>query len=428
MENIFEFLQRIIAYYASRMGISIDIAGETGEIIASTREKTIGTVSPSALYVLQCREAVFIKPDHSSLAEKPSIYAIPIFMKDLEGIVVVVHGPSEIIESGAESLSAVLEAFLETFDNRKMLMPKEKRDTLLVQQLLSKEMRENVVLSILKAMEHDPSLVHGVILIKAIPTENTYFNMHLNLGYNESYEKIRGEIINTLKDNEHLNSQDIVAFYDDYHVVIIKSFLGSFGKELIGSAMEVISNSIQEDIAPFKLFDFHIAWGESCEKIFEVRKPFVEAWTMLEIGLKTAPKIRVYRMEDFLLETVEEAIRDTRIARLIDSFLEKINDSDKTESSGESGLLQVAEAYVDSCMSFAETAKRLNIHRNTVTTKLDKLRELSGLDPAVSMPDAFIIKMAAVKLRLSSCIVFPESEFLPEESFSRRHTLGRHPQ
>jgi len=143
MENIFEFLQRIIAYYASRMGISIDIAGETGEIIASTREKTIGTVSPSALYVLQCREAVFIKPDHSSLAEKPSIYAIPIFMKDLEGIVVVVHGPSEIIESGAESLSAVLEAFLETFDNRKMLMPKEKRDTLLVQQLLSKEMREN---------------------------------------------------------------------------------------------------------------------------------------------------------------------------------------------------------------------------------------------------------------------------------------------
>ena len=84
----------------------------------------------------------------------------------------------------------------------------------------------------------------------------------------------------------------------------------------------------------------------------------------------------------------------------MDSFIKKL--ANPEGGSIDPDLLTLAEAFVDSCMSFSETSKKMKIHRNTVTTKLDKLKELTGLDPATNIADAFFIKMAAIRQKLDS--------------------------
>jgi carbohydrate diacid regulator len=62
-------------------------------------------------------------------------------------------------------------------------------------------------------------------------------------------------------------------------------------------------------------------------------------------------------------------------------------------------LVSCAEAFVDNCMNFSQTAKNHRIHRNTIMSRLEKLKILTGLDPVNSFRDAFIIKMIATYIR-----------------------------
>jgi carbohydrate diacid regulator len=50
-------------------------------------------------------------------------------------------------------------------------------------------------------------------------------------------------------------------------------------------------------------------------------------------------------------------------------------------------------------MNISRTAKNSALHRNTISSRLEKLKTLTSLNPANNFRDAFIIKMLAIYVR-----------------------------
>ena len=129
-----------------------------------------------------------------------------------------------------------------------------------------------------------------------------------------------------------------------------------------------------------------------------MRQSYQEATSAIELGAQMWDKDRIYHIDDFgvvapLLSGVDE--NNIYFSR---ELLEKL---------GENGeIIQTLEAFFNFNMSLTQTSKHLNIHRNTLVYRLDRINDTLGLDPR-NFDDAVQIKLA---------ILF--SKFVENESYA----------
>ncbi|WP_280314115.1 PucR family transcriptional regulator, partial [Nocardia wallacei] len=69
-------------------------------------------------------------------------------------------------------------------------------------------------------------------------------------------------------------------------------------------------------------------------------------------------------------------------------------------------LAETLETFVDSGFNQLATARQLNIHRNTVTYRLARVHELTGLDPH-RPTDAMTLSAARIARKLESAAFAP---------------------
>ncbi|WSJ20019.1 helix-turn-helix domain-containing protein [Nocardia sp. NBC_01327] len=69
-------------------------------------------------------------------------------------------------------------------------------------------------------------------------------------------------------------------------------------------------------------------------------------------------------------------------------------------------LAETLEVFVDTGFNQLATARLLNIHRNTVTYRLARIHELTGLDP-LRPTDAMTLSAARIARRLESASFAP---------------------
>ena len=50
-------------------------------------------------------------------------------------------------------------------------------------------------------------------------------------------------------------------------------------------------------------------------------------------------------------------------------------------------------------MNLSLASERTHVHRNTISVRLEKLKNLTGLDPANDIKDALLVKMLAIKAK-----------------------------
>jgi carbohydrate diacid regulator len=116
-----------------------------------------------------------------------------------------------------------------------------------------------------------------------------------------------------------------------------------------------------------------------------LRQSHHEAQSAIELGAQTWDQDRIYHIDDFgvvapLLSGVDES--NIYFSR---ELLDRLGEN--TE------IIQTLEAFFDFDMSLTKTAETLNIHRNTLVYRLDRITETLGLDPR-AFDDAVQIKLA----------------------------------
>jgi carbohydrate diacid regulator len=323
-------------------------------------------------------------------------YGTPVyFNKELCGSVVV-HGPAESASRQGELIRVSIESALEYAQYSQNRDSPGDPIASIAQTLLSDKPDMEKLLPMMNRQELDPSLLRTVICVSLRFHRTSYFNINLSLGYQASIERIRTEAIKRLRANRYLNSQDIVYQYNGNTIAIIKSFISTPDHTRVYLSLDRICHDLEKTLKEFSAFSFSIAYGNLSYGVNELKKSLSDAMEIINIGQRTRPNEQLYILEYILFDNVCHYLYPQIISKMIEPAVAKLKRKNGTLPPE---IVSCAESFVDNCMSFSQTAKNHRIHRNTITSRLEKLKDLTGLDPANSFRDAFIVKMLATYVR-----------------------------
>ena len=389
------FLNDIILKYSTEECI-IHITDTTSKILASTDSERVGDISSTAIYINKVQRATSMANLDRTKERFSSVYGVPLYADDELYGTVIVRGQAKTASEIGEKIKTAIETIIayEKYTNADA-DNKDRIESIAVRIINGEADREGLYSDMYK-LDMDPELLRCVIYIKLSYRQNNYFNINLNLGYSSGIEQFKSRFIEKLSANLYFNSQDIVFMYDYDTALIIKSFIPGPDLSRIYRSLDRICESVADDCSDFKSAGFKIACGSIYASLDDVPKSFREAEELINIGLRSKKDTDIFMPENMLFESLSYYMNSQIKNKII---LSTISSLTKKDGHMASDIIDCAEAYVDSCMNVTETAKITGLHRNTINSRLDKLRQMTGLDPSKSFRDAFIIKETAVYIR-----------------------------
>lgn len=127
-----------------------------------------------------------------------------------------------------------------------------------------------------------------------------------------------------------------------------------------------------------RLMNISIGVGTWTDTIASVRQSYSDALTCLRIGriIKGAGAI-TYPKEITSYALLSGVDTSRILAQVYGSIIAKLEKSDKTH---ETDLLKTLEVYLETDRNLTDTAKELYIHRNTLSNRLERIIDLTGID------------------------------------------------
>ncbi len=184
---------------------------------------------------------------------------------------------------------------------------------------------------------------------------------------------------------------NIVAYIGQNKFVILKD-LTNHGTPLedMLEAFKKSINTIYEIIKGELKVPTSVGVGNYHPGLAGLRLSYNEAINAIELGTQMWGPDRIYRIDDFgvvapLLSGVDE--KNIYFSR---ELLDRLGEN--------SEIIQTLEAFFNFDMSLTRTADALNIHRNTLVYRLDRIAETLGLDPR-QFDDAVQIRLAILFTR-----------------------------
>ena len=395
------FLNNTIQKYANGHDLVIHITDVEARILASTDSGLLGTKNSTAENILKAAHPAAIKLPKRGQGGN-AVYGVPIYNKNELYGCVVLQGQADTASRQGEFIKISIESVLEysdyshSSDYSHTMETSEDRIALIAKMLLEDAPDIEKLLPLMTKEEINPNLTRTVICI-SLKFKNSYdANGKIIPGRHAGNKPVLAEAAGKLKKSHHLNSQDIVYLYDKNTIAIIKSFLPSSDPPAMYKAMETICEDFEKTLGEFNEFSFAISYGNLYQGIQFLGRSFNEAMEIILLGQQKMPENRRFVLEEVLFEKICKHIYFTIISKIMEPILFKLS---KKDGRIPKKLISCAEAFVDSCMNFSETSKNHHIHRNTISTRLEKLKSLTGLDPVKSFQDAFVIKMLAAYIR-----------------------------
>lgn len=139
--------------------------------------------------------------------------------------------------------------------------------------------------------------------------------------------------------------------------------------------------------------DLTVGVGEFKSGIAGLKDSFSEAQTAINFGKKVWGEGKIFHFDSFgVVAPLFSGVSEKNISFSM-GILEKISKHPE--------LLETLKCYLEFDLSLSKTAKKLKIHRNTLVYRLDKIAEISELDPKL-FNDAFQLQIALILERYSA--------------------------
>lgn len=119
-----------------------------------------------------------------------------------------------------------------------------------------------------------------------------------------------------------------------------------------------------------------IGVGTCAGSVEELHYSYCEAWKALSIGLRKKGLGQTHRIVDYHVEdllTTVNVRKGRRFSQKILGSFTKLSDRDE--------MYRTFEAWCEAPCNPGSVAEKLNIHRNTLQYRLDKIRRATGADP-----------------------------------------------
>ena len=119
--------------------------------------------------------------------------------------------------------------------------------------------------------------------------------------------------------------------------------------------------------------DVVIGLGNYYEGSFSAKKSFREATLALELGKNLEREKRIFHITNYSLINLFSAIQRPQRKDFLWSTLKPLQK--------EAGLIKTLEVFFEANMNMSLAAEKLFAHRNTLIYRLNKIKNLTGLDP-----------------------------------------------
>ena len=206
---------------------------------------------------------------------------------------------------------------------------------------------------------------------------------------------------NTAKDvaefleNYTTNGIDCVSVISDDSCVFVKYVTSESDAEFQSPVeyAEIFVRSLFEETG----LRVNVGVGSTVRSLSESMNSYAQAESALKISEVLQSKNSVHSYKEYMLYKIVE---DLPPATLM-NYYNVLVDGDAKSVFSDADMLETAEKFLENNLNVSETARKLYMHRNTLTYRLDKIERATGLDIR-NFSDAITFRLCGLLYKISN--------------------------
>ncbi len=203
--------------------------------------------------------------------------------------------------------------------------------------------------------------------------------IHPEIGLDKQFEErasIRERFDFLIRGQISRSNQIIYKFNYERNFILFFLSHSSFSHSNTNEAKEFVEQLAK--LMDAQNFTYNIGVSECLQGIDTVQSSFLEAMDALQIGKKVHAKSHIFQYnEDIIYHTLSNSISSPHLKNFYLNTLKPLIEFDKQNNAS---LFETLHMYFKCNFSIKETSKALYIHRNTMASRLEKIKELLPYD------------------------------------------------
>ncbi len=171
-----------------------------------------------------------------------------------------------------------------------------------------------------------------------------------------------------------INGLDTPVVFSDNCCVFVKYLAGEADSEYQAPSdfAEIFVQSLFEETG----IRVQVGVGCTVRSLSEAFQSYTQADGALKISKLFNSDSRVHSYKEYILFKIVEELP----AAKINSYFDMLADSEARGLLADDDIMHTAEEFLNNNLNVSETARKLYMHRNTLTYRLDKIARVTGLD------------------------------------------------
>ena len=195
----------------------------------------------------------------------------------------------------------------------------------------------------------------------------------------------------TLLSNYTSEGMDFVVKIDEEQLAFVKFMDESEEYQSSTEYAEFIKQSIYEETGAM----VRIAIGGTVKTLADLNTSFVQATSAVRMGNAIDARGDVHTYKEYVLVKMLEDLPKYKLNENLETLL----DSGAREVFEDAEMINTAEEFLENSLNVSETARKLYLHRNTLTYRLDKIEKATGLNIR-KFSDAVTFRLITILSRL----------------------------
>ena len=360
----------------------INVMDRDGMIISSSDESRINTFHEAALHVVASGEDFLLSSQECRnwTGTRPGINMPIRFQNEIVGVIGISGSPREVIPFG-KAVRMMTEMMLQQAYLTEQMAMEERSLNFLIQDIIS------------GALHTTPEMIRSRAELLGIRLEgprSIILVQHAGIADRKDGQS-RRKLQQRMAACFHHPEQVFLSAVTDNRWIILTDLYGIRGREKVKRYLYESAEKLKNTLLPIVGENLLITMGNGYEDVRELKHSFHEAQRAMQ-ALECFPeKGPLCHIDDIALELMlldtPVASRQTVIQEVIGPLLRHPE------------LMETLQTLFTSDLNLSLAAQRLNLHRNTLLYRLERIEDILGRNPR-SFADAVKIKLALELYRL----------------------------
>lgn len=375
---------KIVQKAMSILGKNINIMDQNGRIIASGDPSRVGTFHEGSMLAIKREKPVEITKEDAQTMRgvKPGVNLPVYFENSLVGVVGITGNPEEVRQVGQLVKEMVELMIQESYLYTRLQLENRAREAF-IQEVLSNRSPEKYQELV------DRGSILGINL--QIPRICILMNIRKFSGTSPSFGdrysrqkegellllEIKDRVLDTIISSNRTDGNDLVQYGGGDRFIILKEMEGDAPEALIKQKAVEFCKGLKEEIE--RKFSVETSWGigrlyRGSDALYQ---SFRDALAALSICAKYEHVGDVVHVDEVTIENIVSSIPGEQMEQLLKGFAPLVNLPGRIRRD----LMETLEAFFECNMNASDAARKLYMHRNTIIYRLNKIKEVTGLDP-----------------------------------------------